>query len=380
MNTSDERQFSARLSAVLDDYPPPPLQFDAVLNRGRALKIRRRATAALGALAVVALAVVTPTAFTALTGPAQPRPLPHYQVSVSPPGKAAGKGVIATGRVDKLRWTASATYNPRTMNLCFAAFGNRNCTVGAPSAPATRSGSLLLEQATLSLDPLVEVWSVRTDVTRVAVSLSNGQTLALRPVAVLGSGYPKFIALGAPSAAAVTAITAYSANGEIGYAIPFTHDLDLTASPSPGAEILTPRWLDPGQPARPSPISSTIGSGAVGGQHWIEQLFLGPWGTCVDGAGYGGFCFGQVGVALLHGKPARILATAKVNSTTGYVAVVASRQASYLKLRMSGGGSVEVAVIHADGVSFAAYATSPARKVLNWAVYTAAGTKVGEGK
>ncbi len=379
MNSSDERQFSARLSAVLDDYPPPPLQFDAVLTRGRAVKIRRRATAVLGALAVVAMAIAAPAAFAALTGPAQPTALAHYHVSVSPPGKGAGKGVIAIGRVGKLRWTASATYNARTTRLCFTAFGVTDCSTGAPLAPEARSRSLLLEQGVLSMQPILELWSVRSDVTRVAFSLSNGRTLMLRPVAVFGKGYPSYIALGTPSAASVTAISAYSASGEIRYAVPFTRNIGLRAYPSPGAEILTPRWLSPGQPARPSPAAYTIGSGAVNGQHWAEHLYLGPWGTCLDGAGYGGFCFGQEGVALLRGQPARRLATAYADRTTGYVAVIASRQVSYLKLRFAGGGFVKVTATHADGVSFAAYATSPARKVLNWTACTAAGTTVGEG-
>lgn len=376
MNQSDERQFSARLSAVLDDHTPSPLPLGAVVSQGRAVRFRRRLTAIISALVAVAALVSAPAVVTALAGPAHPVASTHYHVAVHPPGKGAKKGVIATGSVDEVRWTVSAAYDARSANLCFAGagLGVKDCSADAPPAAPQRSGAPLQAQVTMAFHPLVAVWSVRADVVRVNVAFTNGQMVTLHPVAALGRSHPRFIALGAPGAAAVTRMSAYSVSGEIAYAIPFTRALDSKAVGGGDAEIQTSRWLKPDRPPLPRAATYTIGSGLVNGRHWAEHLYLGPWGTCVDGAGYGGVCIGKVGLRLLAGGPARQLASAYVDSSIGYRVVIASAEASYLTLRLADGRSVRVAVVHVAGISFAAFVTTPSADVVRWTAHTATGT------
>ena len=122
---------------------------------------------------------------------------------------------------------------------------------------------------------MVVIGDVRSDVRFLQVSLSNGQIVTLKPVAIFGRSHAAWVAMMVPYPAAVTMITAYSTKGQVGYTIPFAR----------GAMFSAIRWFAPGQAARPARATYKIASGKVDGKPWAEYTYVGPWGSCLTGAG-----------------------------------------------------------------------------------------------
>ncbi len=60
MTIHDEQDFRAQLGTALDHFAPGPVPFDAVVRQGRAVMIRKRVTAAVVGLAVLAAAALVP--------------------------------------------------------------------------------------------------------------------------------------------------------------------------------------------------------------------------------------------------------------------------------------------------------------------------------
>jgi hypothetical protein len=276
MSIHDEQDLRVRLGAALDDIAPRPVPLDAVVTRGRSVLIRRRVTAAAVGLAVLAAAALMPALVHALHR--APPVTPHYHVTVAKPGPGSPPGLVASGLVNHARWQQRYLLGHGTQVCVSAAPRSEGCTGGPP--PRGQGGS----PASLIGDPggfarlpggrWVKIQMlygyVRQDVDRLRVELSNGQVLALHPVAVFGRRYASYVALAVPFAAAVTQVTAYSANGEVAHTVPFTG----------GGSIEIIRWLAPDQPAVPRPASGSAGSGTIGGRPYAVRGWVGPWGSC----------------------------------------------------------------------------------------------------
>lgn len=120
------------------------------------------------------------------------------------------------------------------------------------------------------------VGAVQANVSYVTVHLADGTVLTLHRVPVYGT---RAVALALPAGTQIADAAAYSAHGEIGYAVPFNQFAGVSWFVA---------WLTPGQhqAARFSgQIASGTASGAAGGRAWSATAYQGPWGICIAVAG-----------------------------------------------------------------------------------------------
>jgi hypothetical protein len=369
VSIDDERDVRAWLGAALDEVDPGPVPLGGIMRKGRAALIRRRLAVAAAAAAVLAVTVAGPVLahrFQALTGPAGPT---HYQVTVRPPGPGAPRGLIASGRVNGRHWQVTGTrLVTGTPTVCLAATATQTgCYQG--SLRAWQTGDPAALTIGLGTGPLVTVGTVRDDVAYLRVTLGNGQVLTLRPVAILGPGYARFVAFAVPASTAVAQISAYSRRAELAYTVPFTG----------WDQVETVRWLQPGQPPRPRAARYLIGSGTVSGQPWSMYAYAGPWGVCLGGAGYGSTCV-PVGIGqLTGGRAAQLMLVSAGQGGTNYAVVAATPAARYLLVTRADGSTARVATTRAGAARFAAFASSRGNKVTRWAAYSATGRRLASG-
>jgi hypothetical protein len=217
--------------------------------------------------------------------------------------------------------------------------------------------------------PLLTIGTVRSDVAYLRVSLGNGQVLTLRPVAIFGPGYARYVAFAVPASTAVTQVSAYSRRAELAYAIPFTAQ----------GQVETVRWLRPGAPAGPRPASYLVGSGNADGQQWSEHAYAGPWGVCLGGAGSGGLCLPVSLGQLAGGRAAQLLMVSAGPGGTNFAVVVVTPAVSYLLVTHADGSTARVGTVRAGGARFATFASQPGNKVTRWAAFSAAGHQLASG-
>jgi hypothetical protein len=292
VTTNDERDLHERLNRTLETIIPRPAPVDDVVGRGRIIRGRRRLGAMAGAAAGVAagvglvagLAVLLPshgyTSSSAASG--------SYTVTVQAPGPHAPAGEIASGTINGRPWQITAE-KPGTDG---AALGMQLILASGPAtgpAGMSAAGSPL---AANGADPVAwqeygmgndaaqgQFGAVRADVSYVTVRLSNGAVLTLQPVTVYGV---RAVAFAAPLGATIIDATAYSRQGEIATAIPFSYP-GTGASFSDGIASFA-AWLKPGQHGLDR-VSGRLGSGTFDGHAWSATAYLGPWGICFEVAG-----------------------------------------------------------------------------------------------
>lgn len=180
----DEGDLRASLSTALDDLDYGPLPLSSVISRGRTVVLRRRLTAAAGALAVAIAAI--PVIAHQVGQTARPATSTHYQVTVRPPGAKSPRGLIAYVRLNHRHWqiTGSAERVSGRMNVCFEIFGD-DCQI-SPIPLARDKGVPADFDMSAGPAPLALIADVRSDVRFLQVSLSNGQIVTLKPVAIFG--------------------------------------------------------------------------------------------------------------------------------------------------------------------------------------------------
>jgi hypothetical protein len=196
--------------------------------------------------------------------------------------------------------------------------------------------------------------------------------LRRRLTAAAGS-HAAWVALVVPYPAAVTMITAYSARGQVGYAIPFGH----------GATFSATRWLAPGQSARPARATYKIASGEVNGKPWAEYACVGPWGSCLSGAGLGSECMANGLDGWGVGKPASLLAETADNPgapKVAYYLLVAKPAVSYVVVHVKNAAPILVPAVSAGGVKFIGFASAPPDAATHWVAYSASGKILATGK
>jgi hypothetical protein len=367
MNIADEVQLRSRLGAELDLLDPGPLPLDAVVKQGRAVMIRKRALAAIAVVIVAAAAVAVPKLVHIASQPASP---PHYHVTVNPPGKGASKHLIATGTVNKLRWVATGMVKGGEVLTCLRIneSSGQGCNGTAPGPTFPKDPAEI--DGVEGSGPVFVTLTVRADVRYLLLSLTNGQTLTLRPIAIFGPAHPGIAAIMVPSNEAITEIQAFSATAELGYTVPFTAPTDIE----------TVRWLKPSEPALPQGARYTIASGRLHGEPWAERLYVGPWGFCftstwesyANGVSY--LC-APISVDQ-PGREVRPAGTQFVNSQVGFSVIVGPRQLSYVVVR-PGRGEPFLVRAHRVGAASFVVLVSTGNSTSSWIGYSATSQRLG---
>jgi hypothetical protein len=242
--------------------------------------------------------------------------------------------------------------------------------IGNASAAASRTGAPVTFSSSLGSAPQADFGTVRSDVSYVTVTYGNGQVLTLRPVDVLGPKYAPFVAVIAPYPGAVVRVTAYSGTGELGYAVPLAY----------GGSFGVERWLDPGQPALPRPVTRLIGAGTTDGKRWYAKVAIGPWGTCIYGSGPGSDCWAQPYQPLARDTVVSPVGGISVQGTVDICPGQASAAVAYLEVTTKDGTTARVPVVTVGPVRFYAYADGPGNRVVRWAAYGASGQKLASGR
>jgi hypothetical protein len=371
----DELAIRSVLAAMTQDQPPaPPGRYAAIRRRAIAHRRRQLAGAAAAVAILVAAAIAIPLGLLRIGPPPPATQSRHYHVTEYRPGPGSPRGLIAYGTVNGTRWKIAVMTQP-SLNLGFCMDTESGpqpvtCSDNAP-LPKDNGGvpadfSLFAGWGKYSAN----LGTVASDVSYLKVDFSNGQALTLYPVAIYGPSYARFVVLMAPYDSAVTSVTAYSSHGELGYAIPFTGQGGIGLN----------RWLRPGQPALPRPVTYLIGSGTVNGTAWQEHAWIGPWGTCVGGAGGGDTCFAQAGSVL---SPHEVVATFGISAGRGstfFMYGEASHSVSYLIVNRSDGSTQKVATVRAAAANFFAYASTRSQRVVRWAAYGVDGKRLASGR
>jgi hypothetical protein len=387
MSIGDETRLRSELSGALDEFSPGPLPLDAVIRQGRATVLHKRVLAAVAVALVVVAAVTLPKLAHQLTQPPAPVAPLRYHVNVYPPGIGSPKGLVASGSVNKLHWSAEVTYSGGNTNECWHLRGESgygcNGTGGYPSFPAQPVDSFGAE----GNGPVMLLSAVRADVRYLIVSLSNGETVKLLPVAVLGEKHPRYVAIVVPTVTSITQVSAYSEHNEIAYAVPFgtralpppsTFNFDLNSR----GIFQVVRWLKPGQPALPLVAIHRFGYGTVNGSSWSQYVATGPFGTCVLSvtSSYP-FCFPVDAVDLIRHAAAKTLTSAAISGQgLDWVTIVAKPSVSYLMATGRHGRLIKVGLYSAGGVKFATIASTRRNGITGWIAYSAGGTVLATGQ
>jgi hypothetical protein len=369
----DELALRTVLADMTDRQPPaPPNRYGAARRRAVLHRRRQLAAAAAAVVILVAVAIAIPLGLLRIGPPAPLAPRRHYHVTLVRPRPGSPSGLIASGRLEGMRWTAVVQLKSGNQ-LCQstslgAPNGAESTCVPWPPPPVTRSG-----------DPVsnfgggpgvqIDIGNVRSDVAYLTFTYNNGQVLTAHPVPLFGSRYARWFALPAPYSAAVTRITAYSRTGELAYAIPFTGgNTGLTIS----------RWLQPGQPALPRPATYTIGSGTVAGSRWDDHVYVGPWGTCFTFPTGAFNCFAQTGWLLAPSATAGQIGRAH-EGHVAYVHCQARPSVRYLILTTAHGRTSRVRTVRAGSRRFYAFASLDNDPVVRWVAYDSAGQELASG-
>jgi hypothetical protein len=371
--TIDERELREQLSTALDGFTPGPVPYASLVQRGRKVAIRRRLSVIAGVAVLAAAAAVTPS----IIGQLRPSAPASYHVTVSPPRPGSPRGLIASGRVNGLRWQVTGQVSGTGLGL-LVTFRYREASYPVRSG---ESGGDLLGVAVASFingtgsPGYIGVASVASDVTYLTAVLSNGQHLTLVPQAI-GPHAPRLVALAVPASADVTELIAYSARAEVGRAFPYT---------AAGAVQLG-RWLRPGQPVPPGPATYVIGHGSVAGRAWTVRLYQGPWGTCY------GTASAAVSPECLNVSPGQDAGGGVVgpyledlggpSASTELEIGVAEPQVRQLQVTLPGRRPLSVPLASRDGYRFFVFPVRFTGRThwVRWVAFGAASRRLGSGQ
>jgi hypothetical protein len=346
------QQVGQALAAITSGAAPAA----TIVAEGRRIRSRRRAALA-GAVAVVAaLAMTIPGLLHSVVRGGPPGP-PGRPLTINKLGPIARHDVIGSGTLNGKPWAvrltggpgpaATAAGLPVTGHLGISPGGSDPVTFQAAGSGAQR----------LLAGP------VRPDVTYLTMQLAGGTTYRLYPVSWHGHRY---VGLVVPWSLHVTRFTAYSAHGELTYAIPF---------PRIGDFPLVVSWLRPGA-AVPAESSATVARrwDARLNNGWSVQVEIGPWGTCLlDQHGYlGSWCRPTVAY------PPNAVTLVMSSPSMGEAAGITGSAVAYLQLWLRSGKTTRLHVLHIGGQGFYALPvlTDP---VARWTAYTTTAHPIASG-
>lgn len=397
MSIGSESELRERLVTAASRYEPGPVRYDALLRQGRAIIVRRRVAVAVAVLLVAAVSVVTPLALRTAAGQPSPYTGSHYHVTVYPAQQAqsllpnarhyARPRSIAYGVINGQRWrlTLSVTQNsPVRGPVTISGTGGYSSDDGQMFAEpwrATRSGPPATMYEGGGAFPTFYAGIVRSDVTRLVVRLTNGQVLAITPVAIFTARYERYFGFPVPDFSSVTEIIAYAGQREVGLTYPFNR-----------YSFIYVHWINPGQPVPPQ-VNYLIRSSGRGTGRWSAWVYAGPWGACqvifLRSTGYAECPLtppGRGAVArILDLHISRIGRTVRTIVPTIQMAQTA-RSVNYLVLTRADGTDFRVTTVTAGTSKYCAFLTFRSElgrhngsTVVRWTAYSASGRELGTG-
>jgi len=366
----DENDLREQLDRAFGPVTPSPAPIEGAVQRGKAIRGRRRAGAVAGLAVVAAVAVAVVVQPVQHSARAASPASGHYTATVHVPSPNAPAGAIAYGTVNGQWWelvaskpgTEGAGHGKQLVTASGAAFGPDGVSdielpfTPDPSSPVALTG---LQSGTTQC----QFGAVAADVSYVTVRLGNGTVLTLHPVTVFGV---RVVAFAAPAGAEIVSATVYSSHGEISRAIPFN---------DPGGLATFGLWLTPGQ-RQPARFSGRIGSGIFDGKAWSATAYAGPWGVCVETSGGGtdgGDCApvsSGLGTNLMFwtaGSPEVAVGSAAPRVTR----IVVTRP---------DGTTTQVRPVTVGAQKFFTFAMSASHKELRWAAYDSSGGVVASSE
>jgi hypothetical protein len=354
MSTDNEREIRGRLDAALGIIDPPGPPVNAVLRRGRSIRLRRRAAVAAGLAAVVGLGIALP----GLIGHVRAAPtLQHtYRVTVNPVRDTPGKLVF------------SGTFNRKPWQFDFQ-WNKGNVMQDGPAVSSDDMGDLPLDgqlgwfnegsNGSGADAELMVMGRVGQDVSRLALNEPDGQTINLYPARWHGQ---RWTGVMIPAHQTLRSVVAYSGRRELGYAIPFR---DNTIN----------NWLKPGQHGL-ARQQARIAAGVLNGRRWRYEGYAGPWGICFRGSPGGGSCGARQ-------RPVHLLNWLSCGSFDGSGSTIWSGQTpsdvSYLKFGLSDGSVQRVASVSLAGNRYFALVYGGHRHLTGWTAYGTLGQVLGSG-
>lgn len=361
MSIQEERELSQRLGDLLGGLDPRPAPVDLAVRKGRGIRRRRLVAVAAGLAVIAAGAVLGPTVIRSqlIAPPAGPQPVSHYSVTVSPPPPGAKAGVIAVGGINGWHWQAILSGSGKDVG---ATFGKDFSLVAVGDAVPLPGGFPSFDSEEIGTARTAYVGPVGAEVSDLTVSLSNGQTLTLRPQPWAGHRY---VAMILPGALRVENAVAYGAHGMLGSAIPFNY--------RGSADFQT--WLRPGQ-AGLAEVSAQIGAGGSGRSRWTATAYVGPWGMCMQDSEGGGFC---IATGPLSGIG---LVAEEFGGGPGDVEVGLTRHdVAYLLITKSDGSVIRVEAAHVGDYQYGLLAWTKPRPhaFAGWVAYDEQNTRLGSG-
>jgi hypothetical protein len=360
MSLGDEQQLRQQLDGALQTITPPLAPVDAVIRKGRSIRLRRR----IGAVAGLAVLVAIGAGASALVPPGSRGPVSPQKpsVTVNPPGPHAPRGLISSGMVNGKSWRIVAQRpqvqggpGGKAREYCFEASGAVSSEACGPALAADVGDPVNFSG--LSGGAVETMYgAVAPDVTRAEVILADGTMLGLHPVAAYGGRYVGFAI---PASLPIARIIAYSGPDELRYAIPFHSTSGSTVA----------AWLRPGQQAPPRG-SYLIGSGSVGGHAWSLTVHAGPWGYCITGATRD--CLDIVSAPLGN----QMLVENSTSSAAGYDFGSASGSVDHVIVTFADGSTATVRPADAGRARFFAFAVPRGGIARRVTYYAASGQQI----
>lgn len=372
MRIDDSSDLRERLDEAFQAIAPHPAPIDSAVQRGRAIRVRRRVVAAAGVAIVAAIGAVAafaPPSLHRLVSPPPATQVGQHTVTVDPPGPHSAAGVIASGTVDGKGWQIAATDSAtdglgigQQLFIAFgAAFGPTPASTTGPALGTYGTGPVTF--AGMSSGPTeAQYGPVQADVSYVTVRLGDGTVLTLHPVRVYGT---RAVAFAAPVDLGIASVTAYSRHGEIATAIPFN---------DPGDMAYFGAWLRPGQHGL-ARASGMVFSGRAGGSSWQVTAYQGPWGFCVKVSGNGVVGCGPV----LAGAAGPGVACWTMGAATFVVGGTPAR-ATRVVITVPGIRSVQVRPVRVGEQELFAFVFPGAAQSVSWKTYDGSGAVVSSGR
>jgi hypothetical protein len=356
MSSDNEREIRSRLGGMLDTITPAPAPVSAVIARGRGVRRRRRAAVAAGLAVVIGLGAALPGILR--LGSPSPVASARSQVTVSPPGRGAAPGLIATGTVNGRHWQAKLQGSGGTAYVAISGIAPIQQVTGVTAADADPASlSVIGSPPNTAL-----VGAVRADITELTVQLPGGTVLDLHPVAWHGR---RWVAIVFPSRPGITSIAAYGRRGEVAYAVPFNHDEPVG-------------WLKPGDRG-PARATITFGSGVAGGQAWSAIARVGPWGRCLEG-GPARVCGAGLSSLVSQGQLAEQMACGPFTAGTTFYLGAAAPDVRSVRLHLSDGSSIRVRPVTVGQSRNFAFTVGQGLRLTRWTAYNASGQQLGAGR
>jgi hypothetical protein len=356
VSSYDEQDLGQQVGQALAAITSGPAPAATIVAEGR--RIRRRRHAALaGAVAVAAtLAVSIPGPLYSMVRGGFPGP-PARLLTINKLDPIARHDVIGSGTLDGKPWAVRLTAGPSPVAI------TAKLPVTGHLGTMPGGSDLVTFHAAGSGAQRLLAGPVTSGVTYLTMQLAGGTTYRLYPVAWHGHRY---VGLVVPWNLHVTRFTAYSAHGELAYAIPF---------PRIGDFPLVVSWLRPGA-AVPAVSSATVARrwDTRLNNGWSVQVEVGPWGTCLlDQHGYlGTWC--RPTIAYPPNAVTLVMTSPSMDEAAG----ITGSAVAYFQLRLRSGKTTRLHVLHIGGQGFYALSvlTDP---VARWTAYTATGHAIASG-